>query len=182
MKSAFERLGMEERLVVSDDELGAAFREAGRRSHPDGGGSETEFAELREAMETLSSPARRLRHWMELRGMNPEPRGTVEAELRDLFAEISGVVQRAEAMIRKRTEAQSALGLAMLEAGVQKCREDIEAALDRVERELSAGCACFAEYERSLDCHPDEMSRTMRNLAFLEKWKGSLRSVFSRLV
>lgn len=182
MNSAYERLGMAERLVVSDEELGVAFREAGRRAHPDGGGSEMEFAELRQAMETLASPSRRLRHWMELQGMEPEPRGAVDAGLMDLFAEIGAVVQRAESMIRKRAETQSALGLAMLEAGAQQCRDDVEVALERIERKLADECERFEGYEKSAEKNPDEISRTMRNLAFLEKWKGSLRSVFSKLV
>ena len=43
---AFELLGVPRRLEVSEGELRAAFREAGKRVHPDAGGCEAEFAKL----------------------------------------------------------------------------------------------------------------------------------------
>ena len=43
MDNAFQLLDISERLVISEDEIRTAFREAGKTVHPDAGGS-TELA------------------------------------------------------------------------------------------------------------------------------------------
>ena len=60
MASAYDQLGIAPRLRIGRDELNAAFREAGKRLHPDAGGSERGFAALQVAHDTLQSPSRRL--------------------------------------------------------------------------------------------------------------------------
>lgn len=113
--NAYKILGIESCLVVSEDELREAFREAGRKIHPDAGGDESEFAELREAFALLVSPSRRLRHWLELRGVSCELRGAISPMLMGLFSSVGEVTQLAEALIRRRNEAKTSLGRAMLE-------------------------------------------------------------------
>lgn len=73
MKSAFETLGIEPRLVIDGERLRDAFRRAGKSAHPDAGGGDEEFARLRGAFELLSSPSRRLMHWLEVRGRPRNP-------------------------------------------------------------------------------------------------------------
>lgn len=180
MKNAFETLGIDPGLVIGDEALRSAFREAGKTAHPDAGGGEAEFAALREAFEVLSSPARRLKHWLEMRGMALEARGTVAAGLMDLFGDVGAATQRAEEVVRRRGAAKSALGLAMLEAETQECRESVERALRRVGEAIESECAAFPGYEREADA--DAASKTVRNLTFLEKWQAGLRGVFARLV
>ena len=179
---AFQILGIEPALVLADDTLREAFREAGSRVHPDAGGGEGEFAALREAFAVVSSPSRRLRHWLELRGTPGEIRGSIEPSLMDLFTEIGAVTQQAETLIRKRDEAKSALVRAMLEGETQYCRETVERSISQVEMRIAHECAIFPELENSP--HPDveAASQSARNLAFLEKWRASLRASFSRLV
>ena len=178
--NAFETLGMEPRLVVDDEALREAFREAGRRAHPDGGGGEEDFARLRAAYEILLSPSRRLGHWLELHGVTVEPRGTLGAGLVDLFARISETTHQAEALIRKREQAKSALGRAMLEGEAQACREEVQAALRLVEQAIAGECAGFAGYEQAPASEAAALA--VRNLAFLEKWRATLRAMFARLV
>lgn len=182
MRNAYDTLGLPERLVLSDDELSAAFRGAGATAHPDAGGGEDDFADLRRAMEVLSSPSKRLRHWLELRGCEVDPRGAVDHGLIELFSEIGSVTQRAEALVRKRSETRSALALAMLESATQACREEVEAAGSGVERAIGRESGGFAGLETAEEIDVDEISRVVRNLAFLEKWQASLRSLYSRLV
>jgi curved DNA-binding protein CbpA len=182
MNNAFEILGIAPRLAIEVDELRAAFREAGKTAHPDAGGLNEDFAMLREAFETLSSPSRRLRHWLELRGTPVEPRGAVNAELMDLFAEVGSATQRAESLVRKRGEAKSALGLAVLEREANACRQAVEQALALVENAIERETSRFPGMEKAAVVDSAAASETARNLAFLEKWRASLRSVFSRLV
>lgn len=180
MIDAFQILGLKPGLVISDETLRDAYREAGKRLHPDAGGGEGEFAGLREAFAILSSPSRRLRHWLELRGTPGELRGTIDPEMMDLFSEVGTVTQEAETVIRKREEAKSALVRAMLEAETQLCREAVERAITKVESGIVRECSQFPELEKMPDS--EVASRVARNLAFLEKWLAGLRGSFSRLV
>lgn len=182
MINAYEILGIDPALTISDEALRAAFREAGKTAHPDAGGGDAEFARLREAFEILGSPSKRLKHWLELRGHTVETRGVVDTSLMDLFGQVGEITQRAEAVIRKRGETKSALGLAMLESQTQVCREDVEKALRLVEAAIENACAVFPEIESAETPDLESATKTVRNLAFLEKWRAGLRSVFSRLV
>ena len=182
MTDAFQILGIRPALVLADETLRDAYREAGKRTHPDAGGGEGEFAALREAFAMISSPSRRLRHWLELRGTSGDVRGTIESSLMDLFTEVATVTQQAETLIRKRDEAKSALCRAMLEGETQIRREAVERAISQVETKIANECAAFPDFEKSPDLDLVVAAKSARNLAFLEKWRGGLRSCFSRLV
>ena len=182
MTDAFQILGIPPALVLADETLRDAYREAGKRTHPDAGGGEGEFAALREAFAMISSPSRRLRHWLELRGTSGDVRGTIESSLMDLFTEVATVTQQAETLIHKRDEAKSALCRAMLEGETQIRREAVERAISQVETKIANECAAFPDFEKSPDLDLVVAAKSARNLAFLEKWRGGLRSCFSRLV
>lgn len=179
---AFQLLGLTPGLVYSDEQLRDAFREAGKVAHPDAGGGDGEFAALREANAVVSSPSRRLKLWLELRGTPGDPRGSIDAPLMDVFSEVGAVTQQAETVIRKRDEAKSALVRAMLEGETQLSRESVERAIARVEKMINAECAVFPEMEKDEATNVENASRIARNLAFLEKWRAGLRSCYSRLV
>jgi hypothetical protein len=182
MSSAFEILGIAPGLTFSEETLRTAFREAGKVAHPDAGGGDDEFARLREAFEIVASPSGRLKHWLELRGTPVETRGAVDARMMDLFAEVGEVTQRAESLIRKRDEAKSALGLAMLERETHACREAVEQAIGLVDTAIAHECSVFPEIENAVTPDVEAASKTARNLVFLEKWRSALRGLFSRLV
>lgn len=182
MHNAFEILGIVPSLTIAEENLRSAFREAGKLAHPDAGGGDDEFAKLREAFEIVSSPSRRLKHWLELRGTPAETRGTVDPLLMDLFGQVGEVTQRAEHLIRRRDQTKSALGLAMLERETHVCREAVEKAISQVEASIARESAVFPEIENADSPDVEAASKIARNLAFLEKWRAGLRSVFSRLV
>ena len=60
----FEALGLERRLDVEPSELQHCYDRRCREAHPDSGGAREEFELVREALVSLQSPARRLRHWL----------------------------------------------------------------------------------------------------------------------
>jgi len=182
MKSAFEILGIEPQLEIDAETLRDAFREAGRSAHPDAGGDEASFASLNAAFEILSSPSRRLRYWLELRGLAMETRGTVAPEIMDLFPQVGEVSQRAESLVRRRDEAKSALGRALLERETQTCREDIERMIALVENAIETECGVFPIYQNAAAPDLAAASASARHLAFLEKWRAGLRGAFSRLI
>ena len=182
MSNAFEILGIAPGLTFSEETLRSAFREAGKLAHPDAGGGDDEFARLREAFEIVASPSGRLKHWLDLRGTPVETRGAVDARMMDLFAEVGEVTQRAETLIRKRDEAKSALGLAVLEGESHRCREAVEKAIGLGDTAITGECLVFPQIETAGTPDVEAASKTARNLVFLEKWRSALRGVFSRLV
>ena len=179
---AFQMLGLEKRLGISAEELREAFREAGKRLHPDAGGGEGDFADLQRAHDILASPSRRLSHWLELRGTKIYPRGAVDDSLMDLFAGVGATMQKCDALIRKRDEAKSALGRALLEDETQRCREELERMIARVNDRIESECAAFSCYEDADSLVETDAARSVRNLAFLEKWQASLRAIFPRML
>lgn len=182
MTNAFEILGLEPRLVVSEEVLREAFREVGKRMHPDAGGGDGEFSALRDALAKLSSPSRRLVHWAELRGIVTESRGSIDSGMMDLFTGIGKATQIAEEVIRKREAAKSALARAMMEGETLECRESIERSISAVDAAISNECSIFSEWETASSPDPAEISKVSRNLSFLEKWRAGLRSAYSRLI
>lgn len=173
----FERLGLEKRLTFSEAELREAFRSAGKSGHPDAGGSGEEFAQLQDAFARLSSPSRRLRCWLEAKGLTGEDRGAISPALLDLFGLVGNALQQADAVTKRREAALSALAKAMLEPAVQQAREALEAALDQVAAALQTEEARFPDLEAG---HGDPWL-VARDLAFLEKWQAELKSRFAGL-
>ncbi len=182
MQNAFEALGLAPVLVIGKDEVNAAFRDAGKSVHPDAGGEGQSFEDLQKAYETISSPSKRLKHWLEIRGVDVNTRGTIDTEMMDLFSKVGEVTQKAEALIRKKDEAKSALGLAMLEGEIHMCREAVEGVNRLIESAIGHECASFGELEKADVVDESFASVRIRNLIFLEKWQSTMRGLFSRLV
>jgi curved DNA-binding protein CbpA len=180
MDNAFGILGLPEDLTVSDETLRAAFRETGRTAHPDAGGGADSFSLTRKALETLSSPARRLAHWMELRSLPLELRGSLDAALMDLFSIVGEVSRNATGVARKRAAAKSALGLALLESETQRAVEALETAIARIDAAIIAETDRFPIHQNAPD--PKTLAQAVRNLTFLEKWRASLRGLMPQLV
>jgi curved DNA-binding protein CbpA len=177
MTDAFATLGIFRKLTWSEDDLRQAFRDAGKSAHPDAGGTGTGFQTLQEALATLSSPSRRLKHWLQLQEVPGDDRGSLGPDLMDAFSQVGAVLQDADSLIRKREAAQSALAKAMLEGSAQVLRERIEASQSTLETLVAPRVATFDALERG----GGDPWQTVRDLAFLEKWQAQLRERYGRL-
>lgn len=173
----FQRLGLEKRLAIPDDELREAFRAAGKQEHPDAGGSGESFSAMQEAFRLLSSPSRRLKAWMSATGVTGEERGAISPGLLDLFAKVGSALQKADEVIKRREAAQSALAKALLERETQLTRENLEVALEQVAGAMEAEESRFPEIEKG----EGDPALVSRNLAFLEKWQAELKARFAGL-
>lgn len=164
-------------MLLDDETRGLAFREAGKRRHPDAGGSAEDFERLKEAERVLADPGRRLRHWLELEGVPGEWRGAVSAGLMDVFADLGALLQRADGLLRERGKASSALAKAMLEGRVQAMREEMEGMQERLEGMVAERVAAFPQVERG----ERDGWELARELGFLGKWRGEVRERFAGL-
>jgi curved DNA-binding protein CbpA len=176
--NAFARLGLKVGLTVSDEEIRDAFRKKAAVAHPDGGGEEAEFSALREARDVLESPAKRLREWLRANGIEADARGTITGEMADFFQRVAETGAEAETAIKAAAEAQSALAKGMAEVRLMGSREKVRNLLVEIEAGIAARAGIFPTIEKG----QIEASTTMRDLVFLEKWKGSMRSLYGRLM
>jgi len=174
---AFGILGLERRLRLEDEAISAAFREQGKTRHPDGGGSVAEFEELEQAHQILKDPARRLRHWLELEEVSGNLRGSVGTELMAMFSELGELLQQADALIRERESAASALAKAMLEGRTQGVRDDLETITAGLDSLVQARVARFAAVESGTA----DGWELARDLTFLSKWQAQVRERFASL-
>lgn len=176
--NAFAKLGLEVSLVISAEEIREAFRVRAADSHPDGGGDEVEFAALREAREVLESPAKRLGEWLRVKGVEIDPRGTIAGELVDFFQKVAETGAGAEAAIKSAAEAQSALAKGMAEVRLMGAREKVKVLL----AEIDAGIAEREGLFPSIEKGESDAATALRDLVFLEKWRGAMRSLYGRLM
>lgn len=172
---AFELLKLPRKLEFSEEELRAAFREAGKTVHPDAGGDELAFAEVQKAYALLNSPSKRVRHLLELQGVAGDERGTISNDLMAMFGEVAGALQQADEAVKRRENAMSALAKALLEPALLTAREAIESAIAKVNAKLRGTLAAcdLADACAAWQC--------VRDLAFLEKWQAQLRQRFAAL-
>jgi curved DNA-binding protein CbpA len=178
--SAFEKLGLPIGLIFSEEEIREAFRKSAALAHPDSGGDEKNFSEIQIAQDTLMIPSRRLKEWLAGNGHTTESRGQIESGLMDLFQRVAEVGSAAEAAIKSHTKAQSALARGMAEVAMMSAREKVSEVLVVIEKQIQERMARFPEIEKSGDFLTAET--TMRDLVFLEKWRGTLKSLFGRLI
>ncbi len=173
----FARLGLEKRLAISEEELREAFRSAGKREHPDAGGSGEDFAAVQDAYARLARPSRRLRAWMECRGLAAEERGAISPGLLDLFSKTGAALANADDVTKRKEGAQSSLAKALLEPEIQAAREKLESALEEIAAALDAEEGRFP----GIEAGSEDPAVVARNLAFLEKWQAELKARFAAL-
>lgn len=187
MFDAFDVLGIEQVLTLEDEFLRQRYQQLSKARHPDaqGGnaqGSEAEFRQLNEAYELLRSPGRRLRHWLEVGGVEGDPRGSIGGELLDLFGVVGEAVQHADGFLKRREGARTVLSKALLEREAAVRREQVEAAQTKVEELIEQQLAYFPEIQSDGQQMAAEEAWTLaRNLQFLEKWRGQLRERYGAL-
>lgn len=176
--NAFESLGLQVCLVITAEEIRDAFRARAAAAHPDGGGEEGEFAALREAREILESPARRLREWLRVQGSPVVERGTIGAELMDFFQKVAETGARAEAAVKAGEAAQSALAKGMAEVRLIAERESVKNLVGEIEEGITERVRIFPAIEKG----DSDAATAMRDLVFLEKWRGAMRALYGRLM
>lgn len=168
----FALLGLPERPLLSEEEIGDAYRRLAATLHPDqAGGDDIRFKELGEAAAILRDPARRLRF---LAGVNP---GTIPpAEAADLFSHVASVTRGADDLLGRSAAASNPLTKAVLAAPLKKLRIDLELLLgtvgqwrSRLERQLGTLDAAWPQYD------PPFVAELADSFSYATRWESQLR-------
>lgn len=180
--NAFERLGLPLKLALDEALLSERVTSESRLHHPDAGGKESAFREIRKAGEVLSVPALRIREALVVAGGDPSERGEVPSDVMDLFTPVAGVLEEVSGFVSKRAKALSGLGRAVLDASLPVVKGRLEEVTGKVVGLEADLISRFARLDDSgwENCLA-EMAEVSRGLAFLRKWQGQLREANGRL-
>ena len=179
---AFELLGMGRGLSVEQDVLRSHYDRKVGEEHPDVGGEADGFARVREAYETMRSPGRRLRHWLELEGLEWQAGGQVPAALMEVFGDMGDLMMRVDGLATKKAEAKSALGRSLLEREGMGLADELERMRERVNQMREEAEGRFSGFEETgAEGCAAEASEVARTLLFLEKWDVQLRDRWAGL-
>lgn len=174
----FTCLGLPLKLDISETGIREAYREQAARYHPDAGGDSSHFSEFGKAQEILLSPAKRLRAWALLHHQELEERGVIDAELMDLFSKIADLMQAAETILKESQLARSVLTQKLAELKRMELRESIQQEVKELDNHMERRISMFEAIASDFVM----ISQVYRSLVFLEKWRGSLRSLYGRLL
>ncbi|GAA5495691.1 co-chaperone protein HscB [Rubritalea halochordaticola] len=172
----FQSLGIEPVLTLDLETLRDSYQKIAAENHPDQGGDKTTFDAINLAYNTLRSPAKRLKHYMELKGIEYDSRGSVTSDLMDLFMSVGETLQKTDAFLRKKSAATTALAKALLEPESMLLQETLGSEISKIEEKQNA-------YLNRLTDSPEinDLPQITRNLAFLEKWHAQLQQSYAGL-
>jgi hypothetical protein len=178
----FDRLGLPPQLALNEDELARAVSDQSARNHPDSGGCESAFQEIRKAGDHLKVPALRIKAALAVLNWNEGERGRVPDEIMDLFSPVAAVLAEVEDFLVARRKAVSGLGKAVLDAGLPALKTRLEDQIQSVSTLEDRLISRFPEFDAiGWENCLAEMSEVARGLAFLRKWLGRLREANGKL-
>ena len=124
----FSLLDLPRRPFLTEEEIGAAYRNLAGTIHPDQpGGDAVAFRALGEAAAILRDPARRLR---ELAGT--EAGSNLPAQAAEFFPRVAEILQRADTLLEKRSLASNALAKVLLTAPLKALTTDLKSTLSLI--------------------------------------------------
>lgn len=174
--NAFDTFSLEPHLAIDLDRLKVLYQNLAAANHPDSGGNKTEFERINQDYQTLLSPAKRLKTFMETKGIEHDSRGAVSNDLMDLFMQVGSLVQEADSFIRKKSAATSVLAKALLEGESMELQDKLSELIAKIEAQQETITQVL-----STEFPYDQLPQIARNLAFLEKWQAQLQQRYGAL-
>ena len=172
MSDPFVILTLPRRPLLSEEEIGDAYRKLAGELHPDQlKGDVGKFREIGEAANILRDPAKRLRV---LAGAISA--GSLPPKADDLFTKVSAFIQRTDALVEKQRAASSALSKALLNAPLRAISTELDSLLEQLrtwhtslDEELVVIDSAWP------DCNPDAMNQLADSFAYAIRWEIQLR-------
>lgn len=168
----FEFLGLSRRPLLSEEEIGEAYRTLAASLHPDQtGGDDLRFKELGEAVAVLRDPSRRIRL---LCGVLP---GSIPpAEAADLFPSVAMLTREAADLLARHTAASSPLAKAVLAAPLAKLSADLDLLLGKIAEWRSRLDVALKTLDASWPDHePTAMATLADSFSYAARWESQLR-------
>jgi curved DNA-binding protein CbpA len=168
----FSILGLARRPLLSDEEIGTAYRKLAGELHPDQArGDEYRFKELGEAAAILRDPAQRLRQLSGSSGGSDLPPKAAE-----LFPGVAALLQLADALIEKHLAATNTLAKALLIAPLKDLGIEIDITLkylaewrSDLDRQLAGVDSLWPDYDRP------SITLLADSYAYVGRWESQLR-------
>lgn len=178
---AFAILGLPRELEISGAAIEEAWRELSRELHPDADtGDAGRAADVNRAKDILGRPSTRLRHWLELRGVEIGRDTAISNDLMDLFGEVGGVLREADGVLKDKAAASSALGKALLAEREIAAQQELQSQLANLQDRKAAVTERFSEFQVAAETGDfGEAIAATGTLGFLEKWE---REIQERLI
>ncbi len=172
MADSFDLLGLPRRPLLSEEEVGSAYRKLAGQLHPDQeGGNEFLFRELGGAAAILRDPARRLRELS-----NSPSRSQLPSKAAEFFPKIASVLQQADGLINKQSTASNALAKALLAAPLKQLSADLNSALYHLQEWKGSLDQDLVKIDSRWPEHdPDEIHALADSYAYAGRWETQLR-------
>ena len=168
----FELMGLPRRPLLSEDEIGSAYRRLAASLHPDHAeGDASRFKELGEASAILRDPARRLRALV-----GSLPASSIPPEAEQLFSGVASLLRESDELLARHAAATNPLTKAVLAGPLKNLGQKLDSKMaelegwrSRLEDRLSALDAAWPSAD------PLEIASLADSLAYAPRWKDQLR-------
>lgn len=175
MQDYFALLGLERSPVMDVAAVDLAYARRAREVHPDRvGGSGEGMAELNLARKTLTHPASRIAHYLELLGHPLVERGVIPEGVGALFGEVASGLNRTRGVMEKRATASSSIARAVVEGEVREVGRVVDGLAERVQEQVAALESAVREWVRIGERSATELDALRRALAFTARWVEQL--------
>jgi curved DNA-binding protein CbpA len=172
MSDPFDLLGLPRRPLLSEQEVGSAYRQLAAKHHPDQEtGNELLFRELGEAAAILRDPARRLRE------LSNSPSGSqLPPKAAELFPQIASMLQQANNLIKKQSSSSNALAKALLAAPLKHLNTDLNSTLKHLQEWRGSLDQDLITIDSRWPEHdPHEINTLADSYAYAGRWESQLR-------
>ena len=169
--------------------LKEAYHRRTLQTHPDTAATdrtESGFAELNEAYQTLQDPKRRLHHLLELEGRAPSSaEQTVPQELHDLFPVIGALTQRANLLLERMRAASNALSRSLLKPQLLELQKETTELREKIQALADASLTQLRAINSRWATNPSEeiaaLSKLYFTFAYLSRWSAQLDEIAFQL-
>jgi hypothetical protein len=176
---AFATLGLPTRAGLTEEEITSAYFSRSKTANPE------EQAALNAARENLGRADLRLKHLLEIAGP-PEAAQWRTVQMPDdlmlLFSQFGNLRQKAEALLKKRDTATTALGKAVLQPAVLGLRAEAETLAEQMAQTIEQREELLPALDAQLAVSWQRLAELQAHLAYLLKWQLQVRELLFRLV
>jgi len=168
----FVLLGLPKRPLLSEEEIGTAYRRFAGELHPDqAGGDSVRFKKLGEAAAILRDPSRRIRFLIQQSAGSAIP-----PEAADLFPRVATLTHQADDLLARHATASNPLSKAVLAAPLRTLSADLDHLLSELRVWRTSLDARLVELDASWPAHEAEaMAALADSYSYAIRWESQLR-------